>query len=228
MPTNHYFQDGRMIGESEEQNLVEDLIIESIRMYGIDLFYLPRTVVNKDELFLEDTLSKFKQAIPIEAYLESVNGFGENDVLSKFGIQLNDSGTFVIARRRWEQLVGQNTGLQLPNRPAEGDIVFFPKTRSYFEIKKVEVMNPFYQLGRLYTYKLQVELFSYSSERFETGVPEIDNTGTLYQTGDIIANPTAQWETDEVLISSDNDYFKDTQSNVISWSGNNPFGENDI
>jgi len=238
-PTNHYFQDGRMIGERNEQLLIEDLIIES---------YLPRTLVNVDELFLEDTLSKFKQAFPLEAYIENVDGFGNNDVLSKFGIQINDSGTFVVSRRRWEQLVGRSSALQLPNRPAEGDIVYFPKTNSFFEIKKVDAFNPFFQLGKLYVYKLQVELYQYSSERFETGIEIIDETATV-KSLDLLVNKFVDENGDnilleddafgntsyfivddnlikDVMVTSNNDYFKENADSIIDWSGTNPFGEN--
>lgn len=246
MPINPYFSDGRMMGSASEQNLVEDLIIESIQTMGFDLVYLPRTLVNLDQLFLEDTLSKFKDAYPIEAYLESVDGFGGNDILSKFGIQMNDSGTFVIARRRWDQLVGKNAGLQLPNRPAEGDLVFFPKTQSYFEIKKVDAFNPFYQLGKLYVYKLQVELYQYSSESFETGNVDIDDTGPIFYPLDMLQYEILTEDGDIIKLedddnsslisedfveryvdpSADNTFFKEASTSIIDWSGSNPFGEN--
>ena len=237
-----------MIGERNEQLLIEDLIIESIRIYGVDLIYLPRTLVSVDELFLEDTLSRFRQAFPLEAYIENVDGFGNNDVLSKFGIQINDSGTFVVSRRRWEQLVGRANGLQLPNRPAEGDIVYFPKTNSFFEIKKVDAFNPFFQLGKLYVYKLQVELYQYSSERFDTGIELIDETATN-KSLDILVNKFVDENGDNILLEDDlfgntsyfvvddtliedamptanNEYFRDKSDSIIDWSGTNPFGEN--
>ena len=226
MPTNHYFQDGRMVGETSEQNLIEDLILESIRISGFDLFYLPRKVVNLDPLFMEDPISRFELAYPIEAYLETVNGFGENDILSKFGIQLNDSGTFVVSKRRWEQLIGKNTGLQLPNRPAEGDIVYFSKTNSFFEIKKVEYSNPFYQLGKIYVYRLQVEVYQYSSEVFDTGISNIDNPSDIFGSLDTLINDSPAI-TEEATPLSDNTLFKEKATAIVDWSGSNPFGENE-
>lgn len=225
MPTNHYFQDGRMIGEFSEQNLVEDLILEAISIYGLDFYYIPRTIVNLDPLFLEDPLSRFENAYPLEAYLENVNGFGENDILSKFGIQLNDSGVLQVSRRRWEQLVGKYNNIQLPNRPAEGDILYFPKTNSFFEIKKVEAMNPFYQLGKLYTYKLNIELYQYSSEVFDTGVVSIDSPSDIFGTLDTLVN-TSETVTEEATPLADNTFLKTAAADVVDWSGSNPFGEN--
>ncbi len=177
MPTNFYFQQGDSIGTTNEQRLIEDLIVESIKIYGNDVYYLPRTVVNEDLLFDEDTLSEFTQAYPIEMYLENVNGFdGEGDIFTKFGIEVRDSATFVLPRRRWEELVSTSGGVyNTDSRPAEGDLIYFPKTNSIFEIKLVDFANPFYQAGKLYVYRLECELFEYSSEEFETGIQAVDD-----------------------------------------------------
>ena len=243
MATNPYFQSGRGIGDRNEQTLIEDLIMECIKVYGFDTWYLPRTLVKDDQLFLEDTLSKFQQAYPIEAYLENSSGFEGNDILSKFGIQMNDSGTFVIAKRRWEEAVGRSPSLMLPNRPAEGDLIYFPITNSYFEIKKVNVFNPFYQVGKLYVYKLEVELFQYSSERIETGT-NIDDIGNIFgsldvlgsqlllETGDMLLaeEGTGSFIQEEhtlksVDIQSDNEYFEARNDDIIDFSISNPFGD---
>lgn len=171
MATNVYFTQGTR----NEQILLEDLIIESLQIYGQDLFYIPRTLVSKDNILGEDRLSQFKSAFPIEMYFENIDSFdGQGAFIQKFGLMMEQSATLVVARRRWDQFIGRYGVTQLPHRPCEGDLVYFPLTKSLFEIKFVKHQDPFYQLGKLYVYKLQVELFQYSSERIDTGLPEVD------------------------------------------------------
>jgi hypothetical protein len=162
-------------GTRNEQYLVEDLIIESLKIYGQEFFYIPRTLVSKDNILGEDRLSEFKTSFPIEMYFENVDSLdGQGAFIQKFGLMMEQSATLVVARRRWEQLVGRYGATTLPNRPNEGDLIYFPLTKGLFEIKFVKHQDPFYQLGKLYVYKLQVELFQYSSERIDTGIKEID------------------------------------------------------
>lgn len=169
--TNVYFTQGTR----SEQMLVEDLIIESLRIYGRELFYIPRSLVSKDNILGEDRLSEFKTAFPIEMYFENIDNFGgQGAFINKFGLMIEQSATLVVARRRWDQFIGRYGVTTVPNRPNEGDLVWFPLTNSLFEIKFVQHQDPFYQLGKLYVYKLQVELFQYSSERIDTGIKEID------------------------------------------------------
>lgn len=243
MSVNHYFQSGKSIGDSNEQNLLEDIIIESIQINGFDLLYLPRTIGKFDKLFLEDTLSKFKKGYTVEAYLESITGFEGTDMLAKFGLQFNDSGTFVIAKRRWIDAVARSDEVLLPNRPTEGDIIYFSPTRSMFEIKEVNAFDPFYQLGKLYVYKLKVELFQYSSESIETGNEELDTIrfpfGNLAAESypifgengiDIIADEDGvpvtsdDYELDNVDAQSDNNFIQ-TANDPILFNVSNPFGE---
>lgn len=168
---NVYFTQGTI----NEQRMMEDIIIESLHIYGQNLFYIPRTLVSKDDILGEDRLSEFKSMFPIEMYFENVDSFdGQGAFIQKFGLMMEQSATLVVARRRWEQLVGRYKQTTLPNRPNEGDLLYFPLTGGMFEIKFVKHQDPFYQLGKLYVYKLQVELFQYSSERIDTGVPEVD------------------------------------------------------
>ena len=176
MPTNFYFQSGNTSGTTAEQRLIEDLIIESLKIYGHDVYYLPRTLVDEDKIFDEDTLSKFTQAYPLEMYLENVDGYeGEGDLFTRFGIEIRDQATFVVARRRWQEMVQTTDGIfQLDTRPAEGDLLYFEKTNSLFEIKLVQFQDPFYQAGKLYVFKLQCELFEYSSEVIDTGITKLD------------------------------------------------------
>jgi len=176
MSANVYFTNGTR----SEQVLVEDLIIESLKIYGQQLFYIPRKLVSKDEILGEDRLSEFKSSFLIEMYFENVDYYaGQGAFINKFGLMMEQSATLVVARRRWDQFVGRYGVTIVPERPNEGDLIYFPMTNSMFEIKFVQHQDPFYQLGKLYIYKLQVELFQYSSERIDTGIKEIDAFETL-------------------------------------------------
>jgi hypothetical protein len=158
-----------------EQNLYEDLVIESLQFYGQDVYYLPRELVNVDKVFLDDVPSHFSDAYKIEMYVENADGFGgEGDLFSKFGVELRDQATFVCARRRWKSLIGDK--LDAYNfRPREGDVIYIPFSKSLFEIFKVETETPFYQLNQLPTFRLQCELFEYNDEDFDTGIDSIDD-----------------------------------------------------
>lgn len=172
MPTtNPYFTQGT----TSEQFLVEDLIIESLKIYGKEVMYIPRTLISKDDILGEDRLSHFKYAFPIEMYFENIDSFGgQGFMLQKFGLMVEQSATLVVARRRWEQFIGRYGVTTVPSRPNEGDLIYFPLSKGLFEIKFVQHQDPFYQLGKLYVYKLQVELFQYASERIDTGHKDID------------------------------------------------------
>jgi len=190
MSRNVYFTNGTRT----EQLLIEDLIIESLKIYGQDFFYIPRSLVSKDEILGEDRLSQFKSSFPIEMYFENVDSFaGQGAFIQKFGLMMEQSATLVVARRRWEQLIGRYGVTSIPTRPNEGDLLYFPLTKGLFEIKFVQHQDPFYQLGKLYVYKLQVELFQYSSERIDTGIAEIDAFETLKTfTTNTTRNPTGR------------------------------------
>ncbi len=167
MGTNSFFHH-----KPGEQNLAEDLTIEAIKIHGKDVVYLPRTAVNIDKLFGEDTVSKFDDGYPIEMYIESVDGFGgDGDFISKFGLEIRDTVDLVVSKKRFTQ----ETSLV---RPKEGDLIFLPLSNGLFEIKFVEHENPFYQVGKLYTYKLSCELFQYSQEDLDTGFSDIDKIET--------------------------------------------------
>jgi hypothetical protein len=167
-------------GTSGEQELIEDIIIESLKIYGNEVFYIPRTLVSLDNVLGEDRLSQFKTAFPIEMYFENVDSFsGQGAFIQKFGLTIEQSATLVVSRRRWQQFIGRYNVTNIPTRPNEGDLIYFPLSGGLFEIKFVQHQDPFYQLGKLYVYKLQIELFQYSSEFIDTGVPEIDAFETL-------------------------------------------------
>ena len=171
MPTNVYFD----TGTKPEQLLYEDLMIEQLKIYGQDVFYIPRTLVKEDELFGEDTLSKFGDAYQIEMYFENVEGYeGEKEIMSKFGLQMNEDVTFVVARRRFEQLVSHDSNLIIKTRPNEGDLIYFSKVSKLFEITFVDHDDPFYQVHNLPAFKLKCKTFEYSGEDLDTGITEID------------------------------------------------------
>ena len=171
MARNVYFSQA----VKSEQNLYEDLIIESLNIYGQDVYYLPRTIVSRDAVLGEDRASKFDDAYIIEAYIEDIEGFaGSGDLYSKFGLEIRDEASFVISKRQWQKLIGVwNNDVDYPV-PQEGDILFLPMSNKLFEIMFVEHEQPFYQLSDLPVYKLQCALYEYNEEDFETGVDEID------------------------------------------------------
>lgn len=163
-----------------ETNLYEDIIVESLDFMGTDIFYIPRTLVAKDEILGEDRLSEFKNKYPIRAYLEQIDNFdGQGAFIQKFGLQMEQSGTFTVAKRTWLNSIGRMGTTILPNRPCEGDLIYWPINKGLFEIKFVNYQNPFYQLGKLYVYRLEVELFQYASEHITTGMEAIDKFETL-------------------------------------------------
>ncbi|MAI05481.1 MAG: hypothetical protein CMA07_07195 [Euryarchaeota archaeon] len=157
-----------------EQHLYEDLVIESLKFYGQDVYYIPREIVNQDKIFGDDIPSRFSDSYKIEMYIENQEGFdGEGDLFTKFGIELRDQATFVVARRRWKSLVGDNLA-EHGFRPREGDVIYLPMSESMFEVLKVETETPFYQLSNLPTFRMQCELFEYSDEDFDTDIPSVD------------------------------------------------------
>jgi hypothetical protein len=216
MARNTYFTHGT----KNEQNLLEDLIVESLSIYGTDFYYIPRILIGKDEILGEDRLSQFKDAYPIEMYFENVDSFeGQGAFIQKFGLMIEQSATLTVARRRWEQLIGRYGQTQLPNRPCEGDLLYFPLSKALFEIKFVQHQDPFYQLGKLYVYKLSVELFQYASEKIDTGIKEIDVFETL-KSHDIEVNP----DVDKPMSYGDNNKFQQEALDVV-FDTSNPFGD---
>lgn len=178
MPTNVYFNPFPQGQITSEQLLVEDLVIEAMKIYGMDVFYLPRSSRDQvDYLFGEDTLKQYVSAFPIEMYLENVTGMdGEGDFISKFGLEIRDEVSLLVSRRRFAATVTQN-------RPNEGDLIYIPLVENFFEITFVEHENDqamFYTLGRgrganVYVYALKLKQFVFSNEIVSTGVTEIDN-----------------------------------------------------
>lgn len=206
-------------GTKNEQYLLEDLIIESISIWGQEFYYIPRTLVGRDDILGEDRLSQFKQAFPIDMYLENVDGFeGQGAFIQKFGLMMEQSATLTVARRTWERFVGKHEATIIPTRPCEGDLLYFPLTNGLFEIKFVEHQDPFYQLKKLYVYRLQVELFQYASEVINTGNEKIDVFETL-KTYDV----EKQNDVDQPQSYGDNDKFLEEAVDIV-FNTNNPIG----
>lgn len=172
---NPYFS----TGTRNEQMLFQNLVDEQIKMFGIDVYYLPRKYINIDKIFKDVNNSEFNDAYIIEAYINTYSGFeGQGDFMSKFGLRQADEVTLTISKMRYEDFItpfiSNDPDVILPTRPSEGDLIYFPLTRNFFEIKFVEHEDPFYQVGKNYVYKLICELYQYEGEKIETNVEEVD------------------------------------------------------
>ena len=253
MPTNVYFD----TGTTSEQRLYEDIIIEQLKIYGQDVYYLPRKLANKDSIFGEDPASSFDDSYIIEMYVELDDGYmGENEIIKKFGLELRDDITFVISKLRWETLISNNGDL-VAERPQEGDLVYFPTTKKFFEIQFVEHEAPFYQQSALPIYKLSCTTWEYASERLDTGITSIDATEDDLSTDTMQFQFALENETGSFVIESSIgaiDYFVNedftmatqqpvdsgqafetaagtttsgTGDDILDFSERNPFGEVD-
>jgi len=248
MPTNVYFDTGTV----PEQHLYEDLIIEQLRIYGQDVYYIPRKLVGEDKIFGEDALSKFEDAYLIEMYIDNIDGYeGEKELMTKFGLDIQDDATFTVSRRRWEQFVSIDNNIIESSRPNEGDLVFWPKGNKLFEITFVDKDDPFYQVHNLPTYKLKCKTFEYGSEALDTGITEIDAVETNYSldmlshqltlesgTGSgsiLMENPVEGSAASYIILetynvatidkNSQNDDFEVADDNILDFTESNPFGD---
>jgi len=177
MPLNPFF----LQGSASEQRLVQDLINEQLKIYGVEVFYMPRKFVGTDDVMKENIVAKFDDSFALEAYVQNYEGFaGSGDLMTKFGVRTTDELTLVISRERYEDFVsvfyqdGEDE-TKLTSRPKEGDLIYFPLSDSLFEVKFVEHEQPFYQLGKLYMYQLTCELYEYEDAVIDTSIQEIDN-----------------------------------------------------
>ena len=162
-------------GVATEQNLVQDLVDEQIKLFGSDVFYIPRVHL-KDKSLGEVIQSEFNQSYMIEMFLVNVEGFGAGaEFVSKFGLRITDEIQFVVSRRRWEQSANPALNLAVDGRPNEGDLIYFPLTEDLYEVKYVERENPFFQLGKQYFYQLTAELYEQGADKFDTGIDEVDD-----------------------------------------------------
>jgi len=195
-------------GSTNEQFLIQDLINEQLKIYGVEIYYLPRKIFKSDDIIREIQSSKFDDSFLIEAYLNNYDGYApDSDIMTKFGLRLKNEINLTISRERYEEFIapfleGISAGIRegkitdydfadLITRPKEGDLIYFPLGERLFEIKKVEAEKPFYQLGKSYVYDLQCELFEYENELVDTTIEEVDNTveDEGYLTNLILINP---------------------------------------
>lgn len=179
MALNPYF----LQGSPSEQRLIQELINEHLRIYGVEVIYIPRKFVKKETILKEVSSSKFDDNFALEAYVNNYEGYtGSGDILTKFGVSLRDELSLIISKERFEDFIAPFLStmdpeeIELATRPREGDIVYFPLGQRLFEVKFVEHEQPFYQLGRLYVYELKCELFEYEDEVIDTSIDEVDQT----------------------------------------------------
>lgn len=241
MATSLYFNN---YGASREQQLFEDLSVEAIRLFGIDVWYMPRVLSGIDPVFHEDSSSTYKKAILIDMLFKNpYGGFGGvGDLLSFEGLKIGDTATFIVARKTFIEDVGD----WIPQiRPFEGDLIYFPLNKKIFRIEFVEHESTFYQGGALQVWELKSQLFDYSGEIFDTGIPEIDGLidgynlnivgmGLLLENGsDSIAEEstgiTLVFEDFDdgfsSLLGEENDYYQQRGLEIIDWSEDDPFAD---
>lgn len=217
MATNPFFSNYSFFNE---QQLIDDLVIESIQVYGVDTFYLSRQSTSFDHIMNEDSLTIFDAAYNVDLYIKSVDGFqGEGDFLSKFGLQIRDTATFTIAYRTFERFVTRLT--PEITRPREGDLIYMPMNNKFFKITFVEHESVFYQTGSLQVYDLKCELFEYSNERFETGIEDIDNHYEAHKTDDI-TSLESMYDVDPI---AKNLFYEERGNDIIDFTELDPFSE---
>jgi len=217
MATNPYFS----YKVRAEQQLYEDIVIEALKMYGQDVYYIPREVISKDTIFNDTILSRFNNAYKIEMYIENMDGFdGEGDLFTKFGVEIRDAATFILARRRWNQTVGRLEGYDSNKfyRPREGDVIYLPLSQTTFQIMSVQSELPFYQVSDLPVFKLRCEVFEYSDEDFDTGIDEIDRVEEFaaYQYVLTMDSASTGFERNETITQTFDNYS--ITGEVVRWS----------
>ena len=172
MATNLYFKPN----VKSEQNLYENLVLESIKIHGQEVYYIPRDIVNENKIFGDDVPSRFNSSYKVEMFIDNIEGFdGEGDLFTKFGVEIRDEATFVVSRRRWRDTVKRYDNEISGDRPREGDLVYLPMSKSMFEIRHVEHEQPFYQLNNVPVFRLRATTFEYSDEDLDTGIEAIDD-----------------------------------------------------
>jgi hypothetical protein len=238
MATSVFFHN---FDSAQEQELLEDLVIESIRIYGVDMKYAPRRLGNKDEVYGADDISYFDRAYDVEMYVTSVDGFtGDKTFFSKFGLEIRDQVKFQVAKRVFQHEVAQHEDEML--RPREGDLVYFPLNDKCFQIKFVDTLPVFYQMGTMQTYELTCELFEYSSERMMTGYEPIDRLqrehslnildyAILTETGAALVDEvgdyvlTTRYDMDRIDPFVDNDAVQTESDTILDWSETDPLSD---
>ena len=208
-----------------EQTLIEDLITESLSIYGHTVYYLPRKIVKKDEIYSEDILSTYDEAYEFDMYLKSYDSYeGDGTFLSKFNLEIRDQVTFTIARRSFgNEIAAVRPDIQ---RPREGDLVYSTMMKRIFVIKYVNNSAIFYQMGDLQTWDIVCEVWEYSNERFRTGNAEIDQIEEKYSVSNVFDEEKYEEAMDNVFAS--NKEFQDESAGIIDWSETDPFSSGNV
>jgi hypothetical protein len=242
MSTNFYFNN---FTNSQEQQLIENLVLESIKMYGHDVIYCPRTLVAEDDILHEDTVSKYNAAYEIDMYIRSYDSYeGDGQFLSRFGLEIRDQVTFTVSVTNYNNEIGQYA---LLDRPQEGDLIYLPMADRLMYIKYVNKTPVFYQMGTIQMYDLVCEVFEYTGERFSTGYAAIDNIERDYslslniyslltqdgmiiidQGGDAIIQQAYNFQTQLGDSYEDNTEFQIEGESVLDWSDIDPFSEGEV
>lgn len=214
MPTSPYFPTYYQ-GDAGEQGLYQDLVDEQIKLFGSDIYYLPRTIL-KDNTLDDIVYSKYEEQFQIEMLLQNVEGFGDtSEFISKFGLRVTDEVKFRVSSRRWDQEAA-SYDLTVDGRPNEGDLLYFPLTQDLYEIKFVERESPFYQFGKIQFYTMTAEIYEYGSDDISTGVAEIDEIETLFSSAislNLVAGGTGDFSVGELITGSQSN----TTAEVKSW-----------
>ena len=222
MATNVFFNN---YNNFNEQNLIDDLVIESIRIYGVDVIYVTRSLGGVDQILNEDDLPIYDQIFEFEAYVKTADGFeGEGDFLSKFGLQIRDSVTFSVAFRTFQKYVTKENFEKV--RPLEGDIIYFPLNEKMFEIKHVEHESVFYQMGALQVYDIKCDLIEYTGQRFQTGRYDIDNYFKSINTEILTSNTDTLAKLSDIDPAAKNLFFEQEGDGILDFTEIDPFSEN--
>ena len=208
-----------------EQDLIESLVVESISIYGHTVYYLPRTLVTKDDIYGEDKLSTYNELFEFDMYIKTFDSYeGDGQFLSKFNLEVRDSATFSIARRSFgNEIAAQRPDIQ---RPREGDLVYSTMMKKMFVIKYVNQTAIFYQMGELQIWDISCDVWEYSNERFSTGNAEIDAIEEKYS----VANVTNEnaYEAAMLDVFATNQEFQQEGSGIIDWSNIDPFSQGEV
>jgi hypothetical protein len=208
-----------------EQSLIEDLVTESLSIYGHTVYYLPREIVKKDEIWSEDSLSYYRSAFEFDMYIKSYDSYeGDGTFLSKFNLEVRDQVTFTVSRR----MFGNEIATQRPDiqRPREGDLVYSTMMKRIFVIKYVSSTAIYYQMGDLQTWDVVCEVWEYSNERFDTGIDEIDSIEDKYTVSNVYANTA--YEAAMLDVFAQNQEFQEAGASILDWTTVDPFSEGSV
>ena len=236
MPLNPFFNN---FTYTPTQEFYQDLIVQAIQIYGHEVIYIPRNITNFDQLYSTDDQSTYSTTIPVEVYIENIDGFqGQRDIFTKFGLEIRDSVTLVIAKRTYENTIMPITSQP---RPMEGDLIYFTTNKKCFQIKYVNNKEIFYAFGELPTYQMELNLFEYSDETFNTGIPDVDSLqialslnaldhsitmpdGTVIEDSSNNVITPASFDEQNIEPVDDNQELESEDASFIDFGSNNIFG----